>query len=297
MGTSHLCLPVLKIKPYARPETVKPLVLKAFRFFLNGFSCFPVDNLNVVLRRASTELGNETLEILLSVLLLIVDLRINIRLILLEHVVDIGQELASHGHDRLLVALAPLQEVLELAPHRCALRLHRRSGAFADVAPEVLVALAGLGGSALPCRFVLRRAEAGPGAKRFRRIEGLQSAAPQLGEEQAGREGVDSRYGLEQFELPLPLLPDDPLQLPDALAELGIEVVDGRKHGPGRKQVAFLELPAQCEEHLLARVPVASKRRHPVEELFRLLSVQNAPHADLKCTPIFRHASIPAPQF
>ena len=27
-------------------------------------------------------------------------------------------------------------------------------------------------------------------------------------------------------------------------------------------------------------MPVASKRRHPVEELFRLLSVQNAPHAD-----------------
>ncbi len=43
------------------------------------------------------DLGNETLEILLSMLLLIVDLRINIWLILLEHVVDIGQELAPHG--------------------------------------------------------------------------------------------------------------------------------------------------------------------------------------------------------
>ncbi len=130
---------------------VRPQGLKAFRFFLYCFSCFPVDNLDVILSRATTELGSEALEVLLRMLLLIVDLRINVWLVLFKHVVDIGQELASHGHDGLLVAFAPLHEVLELAPHRCASCLHRRRGAFADVAPEVLVALAGLGGPALSC--------------------------------------------------------------------------------------------------------------------------------------------------
>ena len=176
--------------------------------------------------------------------------------------------------------LAPLHEALELAPHRRVLRLHRGLGAFADAAPEVLAALARLCGSALSSGFILRRAEASPGAKRLRRLEGLQTAAPQLGEEQAGREEVDSRYGLEKLELPLFLISDDALQLPDALADLALEMVDGLEHGPGRKQVAILKFAAQCEEHLPARVLVASRRRHLAEDLFRPLSVQNAPHAD-----------------
>ena len=113
-----------------RPKAGRPQGLQAFRFFLYGLSCFPVDNLDVVLRRAATELGSEALEVLLGMLLLIVDMRIYIGLILLEHVVDISQELAPHGHDGLLVALAPLHEALELAPHRRVLRLHRGLGAF-----------------------------------------------------------------------------------------------------------------------------------------------------------------------
>src|ERR1700746_2234098 len=85
-----------------------------------------------------------------------------IRLSLLEHVVDGGEDRGGDGHDRLL-RTAPRLDVVELGAQVSVLLPHRRPGALHQRSLEPGRTLTQASGAALAGALIVAWADAGPG--------------------------------------------------------------------------------------------------------------------------------------